>query len=78
MRVELHDDLKQPTNISASRVVVYDHFDNPIAVVVHVDGGHYVAATASNKSFQTILKALGIDKTLVVDHLDTKKLKALK
>ena len=77
MRVEIHDSLKGTMSIPASRVVIYDHFDNPIAVVVHVDGGQYVAATVSNKSFHKVLKALGIDKTVIVERLNPKLLKPL-
>jgi hypothetical protein len=34
MRVELHDGLRGAVSVRATRVVVYDDFDNPISVVV--------------------------------------------
>jgi hypothetical protein len=78
MRVEIHDNLKGAISIPASRVVVYDSFDNPLAVVINVDGQHYMAATVTQKpAFEKILKALGINKTVVVNTLDTTKLKQL-
>jgi hypothetical protein len=77
MRVELHDGMKGAVNIPATRVVVYDQYDNPIAVVVHIEGGQYVAATVTQGSFHKILKALGINKTVVVERLDPRKLKSL-
>jgi hypothetical protein len=77
MRVEVHDGLKNPQNISATRLVVYDEFDNPIAAIVQIGTGQYVATTASQKQFKNVLKALGITKTLVIDHLDPKQLPPL-
>jgi len=77
MKVEIHDSFNKAVKIPANSVVVYGSFDNPIAVVVQVDGGQYVAATAAHKNFQQILKAMGIDKTLVVTHLDPSRLKVL-
>jgi hypothetical protein len=77
MRVELHDNLKGTTSIPASRVVVYDHFDNPLAVVVNVEGGHFIAMTVTHPDFPRLLKSLGINKTVVVNKLDTSKLKPL-
>ena len=70
MRIESHDAFQSTTNTTATRVVIYDLHDNPIALVVEVDGGRYVAATAANKQFKQLLKTLGIDKTLVVEHID--------
>lgn len=77
MRVELHDGLSGAQSFSATRVVVYDEYDNPIAAVIKIDGGQYVAITAADKKFLNVLKAMGITKTLVVDHIDPSKLKPL-
>lgn len=72
MRLEVHDGLKNPQNIMASRVVVYDDYDNPIALVIEVDNNQYVATTAGQKQFTSILKAMGINQTLVVQKSDPK------
>ena len=77
MQVELHDQFKQTTSMPASRVVVYDDYGNPIAAVIQIDDGQYVATTVSQKQFQNILKAMGITKTLVVEHIDPQRLKPL-
>lgn len=77
MRVELHDNLRQPLSLQATRLVVYDLYDNPIAVVVQMEDNRYVAATCANPSFEKILKSLGINKTLVVEHLNVDNLKPL-
>jgi hypothetical protein len=77
MRVEVHDAFKKAQSIPATRVVVYDEYDNPIAAVVQVEGGQYVAVTAAMKQFQAVLKAMGINKTLIVEHIDSAKLQPL-
>ncbi len=77
MRVELHDGLRGTMSLPATRVVVYDDYDNPIALAVNVEGTQYVVATVTNASFHKILKAMGIDKTVVVQSIDVKKLKPL-
>lgn len=77
MRVEVHDQLQNPVAVTGSRVVVYDEFDNPLALVIRVKDNHYFAATAGHKSFEKLLKMVGIDKTLVVDRIDATKLKPL-
>ncbi len=77
MRVEIHDGLKGTLSIPASRVVIYDDFDNPLSVAVNIEGNQFIVATVVQKSFQKILKALGINKTVIVDHLDPRRLKAL-
>ncbi len=69
MRVETHDKFRRIMNTDATRVVIYDAFDNPICVVVNVEGNHHVAVTASHKKFNDVLKALGITKTVLVDHV---------
>jgi hypothetical protein len=77
MRVELHDNLTGSVSIPASRVVIYDDYDNPIAVAIHVDGGHYIASTVAQPAFKKLLKALGVNKTVIVQRLDTANLKPL-
>lgn len=77
MYVEIHDQLRQTTRVDATRVVIYDIFDNPIAVVVEIESGQYIAVTASHKKFNEILTAMGITKTVIVDHLNAKDLPSL-
>lgn len=77
MIVELHNKFQDPMSIEASRVVVYDEFDNPIAVVVQIDKGHYIVSHAGNNGFKEVLRDLGINKTLIIDTIDTKDIKPL-
>ncbi len=77
MQVDVYEGLMTTTRMEASRVVVYDNLDNPIAIVVEVEPGHYVVARAGNKQFNELLKVLGINKSLVVNKLDVSKLQPL-
>lgn len=77
MYVELHDRLNRVMRLPVSRVVVYDLFDNPIALAINMEGAHYIVAKATDKSFKSILKSLGIDKTVVIESFDSDNLKAL-
>jgi hypothetical protein len=77
MRVELHDGLKGTISIPASRVVIYDDYDNPLALVLCVEGRQYVAATVTQPQFHKLLKAMGINKTVVVERMDPRKFKPL-
>lgn len=77
MQVELSDGLKGGMKIPASRVVVYDDFGNPLALAVKVEGQRYVVSTVTQKNFHKLLKALGVDKTVIVDRLNSKNLKIL-
>lgn len=77
MHVEIHDSLRRVARIPTTRVVIYDDYENPIAVVVQIETGQYVAATAANDNFNKILHSMGINRTLIVDKLNPKLLKQL-
>lgn len=77
MYVEIHDGLTGTMSVPATRIVVYDEFDNPIAVVARVDGSQYIAATAANDKFEEVLRAVGIYKTIIIDRINPKNLKPL-
>ena len=69
MKLLIHDGLQNPQTIKATRVVVLDELDNPVAVAVEVDRGVIIAETASEENqaeFNAILRNLGIDKTVAV------------
>lgn len=68
MKLEIHNGLT-PTVVEATRVIVKDMYDNPIAVAVEIESGIIVAETASNErmaEFNSILRSLGIAKTTIV------------
>lgn len=55
---------------SASRVVVYDRYGNPIAVLLEIDPDHVKIEIADNQeAFNRMLKQLGIDRTVLVDTI---------
>jgi hypothetical protein len=77
MRVELHDKFQDPMSVPATRVVIYDDYDNPIAVVVQINPGHYLASHAGDKQFKEVLATLGINKTLIIDTINTEDLRPI-
>jgi hypothetical protein len=66
MKLQIHSDLRNPQTIEASRVVVLDAFDNPIAVAVEIDGVIYTEVAENEGAFNAMLRNLGIDKTVVI------------
>lgn len=69
MKLHVHNDLRQPQQIEATRVLITDRFDNPIVVVVEVGSGFTIAEVAGSPKFDTVLKSLGIDKTVIVQDM---------
>ena len=64
MYIEFFDKLGEPTRAPASRVVVYDANENPVALVVEY-GGQLIHSKAGDSDFNQVLRNLGIDKTVV-------------
>lgn len=69
MIVCLHDQLRNPTRVSATTVVIRDSDENPMAVAVETAIGIYVYK-ATDKGFKEALKQLGITDTVVVEILE--------
>lgn len=61
----------QPVEQKAHSVVVEDDLGNPIFVAIQVDEA-IVHATAGDKEFHSLLRALGITKTVVVSEFKPK------
>lgn len=77
MKLLIHDGLKNPQTIQATRVVVLDQNDTPVAVAVEVEAGIILAETASPENqgeFNAILRNLGIDKTVIVNDVKERPL----
>lgn len=73
MKIQLHNGLQAPQEINATRVLVLDKFDQPVALAVEVDDGLIIAETASNTAeFRALLRNLGINKTFVVHDVEQK------
>lgn len=75
MKLVIHDSLQRPQVIQATRVVVYDSFDNPIAFALKCgetpDGKELVALAhigepGGEHAFNQAMKEQGIDKTVTV------------
>ena len=67
MKIEIHDNLRNPQTIEATRVVVFDKFDNPVALAVEVSDGIILTETADNPvAFNNMLRGLGISQTIML------------
>ena len=78
MRIEGHDKLGNPIKVDLTRLVIYDDFDNPVAVAVKYSHGFLYVGHIRDPEFQDYLHLLGIDKTVIVNTIDTNKLQTLK
>lgn len=50
-------------------VIVKDRFDNPLLVACELAPGHYEVSKVGDPEFDTVLKTLGFDKTVIVTSL---------
>ncbi len=69
MKLLIHRNLREPQEIEATRVVVLDQYDNPVALAVEVDAGIIIAETAREDNeleFNQLLQSLGINKTVII------------
>lgn len=69
MIVELHNKLGSPHVIEATRVVLRDTIDGPIAIAVEVGPRHYYVTHRGDgdEAMNRALKALGINETVISD-----------
>ncbi|NBT76216.1 MAG: hypothetical protein EBT15_09675 [Betaproteobacteria bacterium] len=66
----------QPAEQKAHSVVVEDDLGNPIFVAIQVDEA-IVYSTPGEKDFHSLLRALGIDKTVVVSDFKPKPMQKI-
>lgn len=66
MRIEAHDHLGKPLNCTATRVVIYNDNDEPLAVAIQTDSRSFFVARLGDPELETLLAHLGIDKTVIV------------
>ena len=67
----------QPTVTDAHSVVLEDNAGNIIFVAVESGDHSIVTATAGDKDFAGLVKALGIDKTTIVHTLKVKSVEEM-
>jgi hypothetical protein len=75
MRVKSQRNL-QPTEQQAHSVIVEDDLGNPLFVAIQVDEA-VVYATASDKEFHSLLRALGVNKSVVVSEFQPKSMQKI-
>jgi hypothetical protein len=68
----------QPSVNDAHSVIVEDNFGNILFVAVEAAAGVIVTAQAGDSNFQSLLQALGIDKTTLVKNFELKSIDELK
>lgn len=73
LRAEILDDKGQPLNIKATRIVIYDETTgNPLSLVVEFHPGAYYTSQVGDEDFNTLLESLGVNRSVIVDTIDTK------
>jgi hypothetical protein len=75
MYVALHDGFSNPMRVPATRVVVYDDYDNPIGVFVQRQPGEIVCEIANKQDtrrLRQLLATLGINKCAIVDTINAR------
>jgi hypothetical protein len=77
MLVEIHDRLRNPLTVRATRVLLMDDAGFPFAFCVESSPGHYRVFTAKDKEFNEALADHGIDRTVVATTLDPRTLRAV-
>jgi len=72
LRAEILDDKGQPVKIKATRIVIYDETTgNPLSLVVEFHPGAYYTSQVGDKDFNSLLESLGVNKTVLVDKMDS-------
>lgn len=69
MRLEAHDSFGNLINTEITRVVVYDDYDNPIAVTFKYDEKNCFSSKVTDEDFPRMLALLGINKLVKVSKM---------
>lgn len=67
MRLEIHDHLQKAKNLAATRLVVYDDFDNPVSISIQLDKNQIHTSHLGDNEFPLMLEMLGINRTMIVE-----------
>jgi len=75
LRLEIIDENGKTRHIRAGRVVIYDEVTNtPISLAHEFSPGICFATCAGNDDFEAMLKSLGVDRTVIIEKIDTDNL----
>lgn len=74
MQVELHNNLKNPLVLPATRLLVVDDFGNPVAFAVQLAPGHVRTGHVGEADFNEQLQMHGFDVSVIVSRIDPEKL----
>jgi hypothetical protein len=73
MILELHDHLKNPLVVKATRVLICTDDGTPVAFSLEFQPGHIRHFRASDADFEQQLRWHGIDRTVVVSKIAAQK-----
>lgn len=65
MKVELHNSLKDPMVLQATRVLITDDYGVPLAFTVEVTPGHWRHFRVGDEDFEQQLENHGINRTVI-------------
>ena len=66
MKIQIHRNLQNVQTLDVTRILIFDKFNNPVAVAMDV-GDAIVAETLDNEvAFRTLLKNIGVDNTFIL------------
>jgi hypothetical protein len=78
MKLQIHRNMRNVQTIEATRVVVKDDYDNPIALALEFAPGQILAVTADSPEFNAVLASLGIKDTVLVEDVHQTPLNQVK
>ena len=78
MQIESHDKLGRPERRPSTRVVIYDDFNNPLAVLIQVSPVNVYMSFRGQKDFEAALLNLGILDTTITTVIEAKDLPELR
>lgn len=65
MKIETHNRLADPRSIEATRALIRDQYNTPVALILELDDGAITVHTAADPKFQQILRDLGVLDTVM-------------
>jgi hypothetical protein len=74
MQVELHDKFEEALKVSATRLVVYDDYNQPLAFFIQTSPTSVRICTVRDEDFKYQLKQHGIENTVIINRLDAQKI----
>lgn len=81
MKIGIHDNLREARVIPVTRVVIYDDFDNPLAVAMDCGNNAIVIeqlAPGREAEFHNLLRQMGVNKVVIATDVPLKTIDELR